>query len=401
MVIDFGQLMRGIYRYWWVPVVAVVIGAILGYGASRTITEEYTASTQLLVVPSLTDSQSISSEGSQASMFNVLIVSGPVLDRVIIELGLDVTREELSTQITSSVLGGGQIIEVTVTDDDPQRAADIANSIARNFEVQVVDLTTGEFERNLENLELQSDQLEDQITVMDTRLAEIDIPDNANNSEIQAEIRRVEKDRLQLSQKKADIDATIRELNSQLSMSSPPVAVADFAQPATEPISPKPALMALFGAFLGGLLGAALLLYLAMRDSRIREEHQVVSLPVLARSDSTELSERAVSLVSARLQAAGIDPDRDLVVATPRVVAAAADIATALNAAPSLRDSRVVVADNLLESAAAVTRVSGAAGAVVVAQMNTSSLADLEEVDTLLRSLNVPILGTILLKQAK
>lgn len=390
--------MRGIHRYWWVPVVALVIGAILGYGASRTIKEEYTASTQLLVVPSFTDSQSISSEGSQAPIFNVLIVSGPVLDRVIIELGLDLTRQELSNQVASSVLGGGQIIEVTVTDEDPQRAADIANSIARNFEVQVLDLTTGEFERTLDSLVLQSDQLEDQITVLDTRLVEIDIPDNADDSDIQAEIRRVEKDRLQLSQKKADIDATIRNLNSQLSTSSPPVAVADFAQPATQPISPQPALMALFGAFLGGLLGAALLLYLAMQDSRIREGHQVVSLPLLARSDSIDLSERAVSLVAARLQAADIASNSDVVVVTPRVEAAATDIAVALHAAPALRNNRIVVADNLLGSAAAITAVSGAAGAMVVAQMNTSSIADLEEVDALLRSLSVPILGTILLK---
>src|SRR5699024_1328522 len=109
-------------------------------------------------------------------------------------------------------------------------AANITNSVAKSLETEVVDLTTGEFQRNMDNLEAQSDSLQSQITVLDTRLAELDTSANAENTEAQAEINQIKRDRLRLSQTKTDIDANIRELSSHISMFGQPIVIMSSAE---------------------------------------------------------------------------------------------------------------------------------------------------------------------------
>lgn len=274
MEIDLRQVIRALVRWGWTIVLLVVIGAGAGYGLANMQTPSYSATTTLLVTAPMT-STGLVEDVNRPETYRRLVESGPVLDRVILELGLADDRTELADKIEASVVMNTQIIEITVSDESPERAAEIANATARNFESQVADLTVGQLQQSLEELQAQSDQLHDRQAEIDTRLAEIDTDENAENTELQAEISSLESERLRVAQTIADLDSTIRRINEQLVTSTTPVAIADAAVVAETPDSPRPLLIGVLGAFLGGLVGLGAVVVLELMDTRLRKDDDV------------------------------------------------------------------------------------------------------------------------------
>ena len=76
-----------------------------------------------------------------ALTYGEIIKSRTVIDEVIQALNLDMEYGEVSKMITVSPVKDTQIIAITVQDTNPQRAADIANTIPRVFTKEVKRIT--------------------------------------------------------------------------------------------------------------------------------------------------------------------------------------------------------------------------------------------------------------------
>lgn len=272
--IELRQILRWLRNWWWVPIAGALLGGLLGFGYAKTQPNQYEATAQMIVNPQTAsgsaDPDAIAASRSQASTFQSLVKSGPVLDAVIKELGLSETRQDLFDQVTVTVVPNTQIIQVTARDDNPQQAADIATSMVNQFELRVSDLTLGNLREQLKNLQDQSASLQTRQREIDARLDDTDTPENKDNADAQAEIARLQDERREVSQTLADLDSSIRSINQQLATSASPVEVADPATVPNDPVSPRPVLMALAGFVLGGILAGALSIVLEVRDDRIR-----------------------------------------------------------------------------------------------------------------------------------
>ena len=276
MEIDLRQVIRALMRWGWTIVLLVILGGVAGYGLASLQTPSYSASTSLLVTTPL--SNTLIESASRAETYRNLVESGPVLDRVILELGLDEDRDQLAGNIDATVVMNTQIIQITAKDESGERAADIANSTARNFVSQVSDLTVGQLEQNLQELQTQADTLNAQLSEVDARIAELDTDANQDNTEVQTELTALRSERLRLAQTLADLDSSIRSINEQLVTATTPVAVADTAVVAQEPDSPRPLLIGILGAFLGGVIGLGLVAVLEFMDTRLRNGDDVEEL---------------------------------------------------------------------------------------------------------------------------
>lgn len=274
--IDLRQVFRALMRWGWTIVLLVVLGGVAGYGLASLQTPTYSATTSLLVTTPL--SSTLIDGGNRAETYRKLVESGPVLDRVILELGLQDDRTELADKIEATVVMNTQIIEITAKDSSAERAADIANSTARNFESQVATLTVGQLEQTLAELQSQSDTLSTRLSEIDAQIAELDTDANADNSEVQSQLNALQSERLRVAQTVADLDSSIRSINEQLFTSTTPVAVADQAVVAKEPDSPRPLLIGILGAFLGGLIGLGLVAVLEFMDTGLRRGDDVEEL---------------------------------------------------------------------------------------------------------------------------
>ena len=122
------------------------LGLIAAIVITFTTTPTYQAKSQIFVsTPASTVDISALATGSSFSQQRVKssaqIINSPLtLAPVVKKLNLSITPEELSEMVSASAPLDTVLIVLTVTDTDPQRAADIANAVAKQFGVTVAKL---------------------------------------------------------------------------------------------------------------------------------------------------------------------------------------------------------------------------------------------------------------------
>jgi capsular exopolysaccharide synthesis family protein len=134
-------------RGWRVSLAGLLLGGALGYGVGLFVGPQYT--TQLQFFVSTTDNASTSEafQGSQLAQQRVesyagLLIGRQLATRVIDELELDLSPEELAGKVAATVRTGTVIIDVTVTDTSSSRAVKIADALVEQFPVLVADVET-------------------------------------------------------------------------------------------------------------------------------------------------------------------------------------------------------------------------------------------------------------------
>lgn len=132
--IDLLELAYMLWNHILQILACLLVGALVAFGVTYfLITPMYQASASMYVVSAsnnslvnLTDLQI----GTQlTSDYQELLLSRPLLEKVIDGLDLDMTTKELASEISITNTSGTRIMTVTVTDADPEQAADIANEL--------------------------------------------------------------------------------------------------------------------------------------------------------------------------------------------------------------------------------------------------------------------------------
>ncbi|MCI0159346.1 polysaccharide biosynthesis tyrosine autokinase [Leifsonia shinshuensis] len=131
----YGQAFR---RFWYVVVIATIVGAIAGYGLSQLATPVYTATSSLYFSLSFAGTATDLSQGAtytqnQMLSFAQLAESPAVLQPVIDDLNLAETPAQLASAITVSTPQNTVILQIAVADTSPKQAAAIANAVAANL----------------------------------------------------------------------------------------------------------------------------------------------------------------------------------------------------------------------------------------------------------------------------
>jgi capsular polysaccharide biosynthesis protein len=109
------------------------------------LTPIYQASTQILVNQAKSEQSLYSPSEVQTNLqlintYNVIIKSPAILDKVIVQLGLDMTAGQLNGKITVASEKDSQVVNIAVQDPDPNVAADIANKTAEVFQNEIVKI---------------------------------------------------------------------------------------------------------------------------------------------------------------------------------------------------------------------------------------------------------------------
>jgi receptor protein-tyrosine kinase len=132
-------------RWWWVVLLGTVLAGVVAYLLTTRITPIYEAKADLLVNPRTGDGANLETIlGSQSltKTYARLAEANRHLELVVAEVP-DITVEKLEKKVSARAVPETQIIEVTVRDPDPERAALIANTILRTLPVFVRDVQLG------------------------------------------------------------------------------------------------------------------------------------------------------------------------------------------------------------------------------------------------------------------
>lgn len=124
-------------------IATLLLASVFGFGSMFLVTPEYISSSQMYILSqgSLSFSLTTLQAGSQlASDYMILVESRPVLERVIENLGLEMTYDELKDTITLENLGDSRVLEVTVKNSDPYMAKEIVDEIVDVSSSRIQDI---------------------------------------------------------------------------------------------------------------------------------------------------------------------------------------------------------------------------------------------------------------------
>lgn len=123
-------------------ILAVTIAGVISF---LVLTPVYQSSTEILVNQSPTEAGQLTNQNIQTDLqlintYSGIIKSPVILSQVVEELNLDMTSDQLTNKITVSNADQSQIVNISVQDEDPSMAVDIANTTASVFENDIQEL---------------------------------------------------------------------------------------------------------------------------------------------------------------------------------------------------------------------------------------------------------------------
>ena len=144
IVIDLLELFYVLMNKLWIIILCGVVGAVVAFsGTKLLITPQYTASSMIYILSETTSITSLADIQLGASLAEDFIVIGksrPVIERVIRQLDLETNYEELASTISIVNKTDTHILTISVTNPDPELAADISNTLAENIKEQIADI---------------------------------------------------------------------------------------------------------------------------------------------------------------------------------------------------------------------------------------------------------------------
>ena len=133
VTIDLMELFSALWAKKTIIILSAVFMALVAFvGTKMFVTPKYTSVTKLYVMAKNDDSSASAtySELQSGSMltkdYMELVKSRPVLEKAISKLKLDMEPEELAEMITTETPTDTRIMSISVTDDDPKEAKQIA-----------------------------------------------------------------------------------------------------------------------------------------------------------------------------------------------------------------------------------------------------------------------------------
>lgn len=132
----FAEALKIVKRYIWLIVMATVLAGAVGYFYSARQPKVYEASITILVGQNqgLAENLNLTTALQDvANSMSKMISSRTVAEKVVGDLGLDISPDEVLGQITAQPVQQTQLIDVSVKDNDPVQAAAIANGVGNAF----------------------------------------------------------------------------------------------------------------------------------------------------------------------------------------------------------------------------------------------------------------------------
>ena len=153
-----GHYLSVAQKWWWLLLLGVIVPGALSYRLASQQPQLYQAKATLMVGGSIwtanPNPNAVGISTMLAQSYAQLVKRQPVTRAVIDKLGLQTTPAALARQITARVQPQSQLLEIQVTDLNPQWAAVIANALANELITQSPGARQDSGERDFDEKQL-------------------------------------------------------------------------------------------------------------------------------------------------------------------------------------------------------------------------------------------------------
>jgi succinoglycan biosynthesis transport protein ExoP len=175
---ELREYLAVIRKWWWLIALCTVLAAGFSFMVSRSTPPAYQASTTLVVGQTIQDpdpsAQDMSTSERLAQTYAEMVRRQPMLKATVEALGLDTNWEGLRERVSVNLVRGTQLMEIKVTDTDPQRARLTADEIARQLILQSPTEQDREREEHHQFVTIQLADLQAKIKARQEELPELE-----------------------------------------------------------------------------------------------------------------------------------------------------------------------------------------------------------------------------------
>jgi capsular exopolysaccharide synthesis family protein len=306
--LELRQYVRILWRWAWLIVLAAVLAGSIAFVASQLTVPIYEASTTVLInqAPASSaspDYNSLLASERLAMTYSELLRKRPVLEAVITNLKLNTDPKTLVEHIRVNTVRDTQLIELTVEDISPQRAADIANEIVRVFSQQNREQQASRYADSKQNLLQELAKVQADVDRTQARLDEIKTPTTPGQV---AEQERLQALLAQYRSSYTTLVDSFEQVRLAETQATDDVRVVEPAQPPGAPVRPRILMNTLLGAIVGAMLAVGMVFLIEYLDDSVKSSDQVEgligvsTLATIARIDGSEPPDKLVTVTTTR-----------------------------------------------------------------------------------------------------
>ena len=219
------QLIR---RWAWLLTIGVLVGGGIGYIISIYTTPEYTARVKILVMePVRTTSTSTSAtfkaNKEMADTYLELLFTQPILDATSQKVGGPIR----ANQIRAERVGETGLLEVTIRDTEPERAALIANTLVQVLIEQNDALQSSRFSSSEESLQAQVTDVEQQLSDLETKI------ETRSEQTVEVQTAEIQQQKVELEQQIFTLLGEITRLEQDIDDLTPKAVPGQLPAPLT------------------------------------------------------------------------------------------------------------------------------------------------------------------------
>jgi capsular exopolysaccharide synthesis family protein len=212
-------------RKWaWLLIIGGVLGGTVSYVFSKLQPDLYQTSTKIMV----SAAQDQGSQSNYYSAYNDIQLAQSYAQIINTESIMQTLSKKLGYPVYSVGVQSkpdSQVIELTASDGDPKRAADIANTLVDVFIEYVTTTQDQRYKDTEDSLQKQIAQVESQITTLQSQMS------NVSQSTLETQKQQIEAQSKQIEQMLASTNDEVIQIETQLETFIPTPAVTNTPAP--------------------------------------------------------------------------------------------------------------------------------------------------------------------------
>ena len=300
---EIKQYIALIWHWAWLIILGALLAGATAFFVNRQTTPVYSASSRLLIdeAPGTNSGNEYSQvlmEQRLALTYVELMTTRPILEKTVEVLDLPFNSNVLSGMIAVSAPQDTQIINVSVQDTDPERAAAIANTLGDVFIAENQARESLRYAEPIQNWETRIKELGDELETLEVQIKELE---GAETAVEQAALSRLETERNEARIRYTDAFNNLNQLQLDQARESSNVVQIEQAIAPTRPIRPRTLTNTMLALIAGGMLALGIIFFIDYLDDTIKtpddilEDTSLSTLGAIANIKGTEPSERLVA----------------------------------------------------------------------------------------------------------
>ncbi len=301
---ELRQYIHVLIRWWWLIVIAMVVAAATAFLGSLATPRQYQSRTTLMVGQVLQNPNPNASDfgagEALAQSYSDLARREPVLRSALSSLELEWDWIVLQGMVSSRVVPGTQLLEISVLDTEPERAKILADEIARQLILQSPASTDPQKESERQFILTQIEDLKANLKHAQEEIQQLDDVIGSANSARQIQEARARQDTLRAQV--SSWQSTYAQLLSSLQQGT--TNFLSVVEPAVFgwQVGTSTAVNVLLGAGIGFVLASAAAFLLEYLDDTlktsddVRQTTELATLGGVAYIEGEDLSSKLVTI---------------------------------------------------------------------------------------------------------